>query len=107
MWEKKLEERAARKQMLGQQRALNEEIAAEVRVEKARIAEKRKRREANRLRSGTKLQIVTDPKKIKRMSKKSLRTIITADTTGVAPVDKGAGVEVVAKAKRAPAKPRK
>ena len=33
--------------------------------------------------------------------------LVNAMTVGVAPVDKGAGIEVVAKAKRAPAKPRK
>lgn len=85
--------------MLIQQRALNAEIAAEKRAERERIEAKRKRREENRQRTGSKLQLISDPRKIKKMSKKNLRTIITADTTGVAPVDKGAGVEVVAKAK--------
>ncbi|KAG8471287.1 hypothetical protein KFE25_009708 [Diacronema lutheri] len=99
-WVQKLEQRAARQQMLTQQRELNDEIAAEKRAERERIAAKRKRREENRHRSGSKLQLISDPKKIKRMSKKNLRTIFTADTSGVAPVDKGAGVEVVAKPKR-------
>lgn len=86
--------------MLIQQRALNAEIGEEKRVERERIAAKRKRREENRLKTGSKLQLISDPKKIKKMSKKNLRTIVTADTTGVAPVDKGAGIEVVAKPKR-------
>eukprot|EP00307_Rebecca_sp_RCC1486_P015343 CAMPEP_0119415474 /NCGR_PEP_ID=MMETSP1335-20130426/9248_1 /TAXON_ID=259385 /ORGANISM="Chrysoculter rhomboideus, Strain RCC1486" /LENGTH=137 /DNA_ID=CAMNT_0007440477 /DNA_START=39 /DNA_END=452 /DNA_ORIENTATION=- len=98
-WEKKAEERSARRQMLLQQRALNDEIAQEKRDERLRIEEKRKRREANRAMSG-KLQVIKDPKKIKKMSKKQLRMVTTADTTGVAPVDKGTGREVVASAKR-------
>jgi hypothetical protein len=99
-WAKKLEQRAARQQVLHQQRTLNDEIATEKRAERERIEAKRKRREENRLRSGTRLQAISDPKKIKRMSKKQSKMIVMADTTGVAPVDKGAGVEVVAKPKR-------
>ncbi|KAJ1625917.1 hypothetical protein T492DRAFT_1036119 [Pavlovales sp. CCMP2436] len=107
-WAKKLEERSSRQQMLFQQRALNDEVAAERRAERARIAAKQKRREENRLKTGT-MQNVSDPRKIKRMSKKQLRNsnIIMADTTGVAPVDKGPGIEVVAKAKRAPRESKK
>mmetsp|Transcript_19383 Transcript_19383/g.64990 ORF Transcript_19383/g.64990 Transcript_19383/m.64990 type:complete len:127 (-) Transcript_19383:303-683(-) len=92
-WAQKTEERAKRRQVQLQQRALNEEIAKEKRMERARIEEKRRRREENRLKSG-KLQVIKDPKKIKKMSKKQLRNVVTADTTGVAPVDKGAGTEV-------------
>lgn len=51
------------------------------------------------------MQVIKDPKKIKKMSKKQLRTITTADTTGVAPVDKGPGREVVAGSKKPKPKP--
>lgn len=98
-WSAKVAERLEKKQTSERQRLLNGAIAAEKREHRERIEEKRRRREENRRNSG-KLQIIRNPAKIKRMSKRQLRNIVTADTTGVAPEHKGDGTEIRAKKTR-------
>ena len=110
-WEKRLELRADRKALQASQQALTDEIIAEKRVrsppeqrcaafshryssltaacataQAARAAreEKAKRKEENK-KKGQQYQVISNVKKIKKMSKKQLRMLSKADTTGVAP----------------------
>merc|ERR1712129_334580 len=94
-WEKRLQERAELKSVQAAQNAITDTI----------IAEKRAAREAKALRKkeneqkGMSYQVITDTKKIKKMSKKQLKSISKMDTTGVKPKvftkkeKKGAGMD--------------
>ena len=83
-WEKKLQMRAERASVLASQRAADEEIRREKREERERREAKEKRKEENRLK-GVQYQVITNTQKLKKMSKKQLRLIKKADTSGVAP----------------------
>lgn len=80
-WERKVREREERKSL----QALEAQLRATAReqrvAEHKRIAERRKQREENERRTGTTYQVVTDPNKIKRMSKRQWKMLRKMDVT--------------------------
>ena len=83
-WEKRLEQRADREATLAAQREVDEQIRAQKRAEREEREVREKRKEDNKQR-GLQYQVITNTAKIKKMSKKQLRLIKKADTSGVAP----------------------
>ena len=83
-WEKKEKIRAERAAVLAQQAAMDDEIRREKREERERIEAKKKKKEENRERGMT-YQVITNTSKIKKMSRKQLRLVKKADTSGVKP----------------------
>ena len=81
---KKMKMRAERVATLAAQKALTDEIRQEKREEREQREERERKKKENQER-GIQYQVITNTSKIKKMSKKQLRTIKKADTTGVAP----------------------
>lgn len=89
--EKKMQIRAERAAVLAAQRAVDEQIKAERRAEREAREAKEARKKENK-EKGQQYQVITNTAKIKKMSKKQLRQIKKADTSGVAPKQYGKGV---------------
>ena len=83
-WEQRTKERAEREAVLKAQREADELIRAEKRAEREEREEREKRKAENK-EKGQQYQVISDTSKIKKMSKKQLRLIKKADTSGVAP----------------------
>merc|ERR1719198_2629427 len=79
-WEQRMQQRAATKAVQEAQHAIDEEIRAEKREERARREEKEKKKKENRIK-GSSYQVITNTSKIKKMSKKQLKSIRKADTS--------------------------
>ena len=90
-WAKRQQDRADRAALLVAQKEIDETIRAEKRAEREQREAKEKKKQENRER-GQKVQVITNTAKIKKMSKKQLRMIKKADTSGVAPKVYGKGV---------------
>ena len=83
-WDKRMKQRAERAAVMAMQRAADETIREEKRAEReARLAKEEKKKAD--IERGQPYQIITNTAKIKKMSKKQLRTIKKADTSGVKP----------------------
>ena len=97
-WEKRLQERAELKSVQAAQNAITDTIIAEKRAARAAREAKALRKKENE-QKGMSYQVITDTKKIKKMSKKQLKSISKMDTTGVKPKvftkkeKKGAGMD--------------
>ena len=83
-WEARCKERADRAAVLRAQQQVDETIRAEKRAEREE-REAREKRKAENKEKGQQFQVISDTSKIKKMSKKQLRLIRKADTSGVAP----------------------
>ncbi|KAJ8908978.1 hypothetical protein NDN08_005678 [Rhodosorus marinus] len=73
--EKRREQRAKKKALSAAVKEKKEEERAAKEAERDRLRQKRKTKEENRLRS-SKSQMVTNPKTIKKMSKKQLKKLV-------------------------------
>uniref|UniRef100_A0A7S3APR3 Coiled-coil domain-containing protein 86 n=1 Tax=Haptolina ericina TaxID=156174 RepID=A0A7S3APR3_9EUKA len=83
-WDQRLQQRAERAAVLAAQKAVDEEIRTQKRAEREAREAKEKKKEENMAR-GQQYQVISDTSKIKKMSKKQLRNIKKADTSGVKP----------------------
>ena len=81
---KKMKLRAERTATIAAQKALDDEIRQEKREERERREEREQKKKENQER-GMQYQVITNTSKIKKMSKKQLRLIKKADTSGVVP----------------------
>ena len=79
-----MQQRMAQKATQAAQAAIDEQIRAEKREERAKREEKEKKKKEARDK-GSSYQVITNTSKIKKMSKKQLKSIRKADTSGVAP----------------------
>ena len=87
--QERCEKHEARESALAREEAQARELVRELRAlaEEAREARKKENKE-----KGQQYQVITNTAKIKKMSKKQLRQIKKADTSGVAPKQYGKGV---------------
>ncbi|KAL1503676.1 hypothetical protein AB1Y20_012149 [Prymnesium parvum] len=83
-WDQKLQKRAERSAVLAAQAKLDEEIRTQKRAEREQRLEKEKKKEENKAK-GQQYQVISNTSKLKKMSKKQLKMIKKADTTGVKP----------------------
>ena len=82
--EKRLQMRAERAATQAAQRAVDDTIRQQKRAEREEREAREKRKKENK-EKGLQYQVITNASKIKKMSKKQLRLIKKADTSGVAP----------------------
>jgi len=87
-WEKRMQQRTDRASVLEMQKSVDDEIRAEKKAEREQREEKERKKKENQDK-GVSHQIITNTAKIKKMSKKQLRNIKKADTSGVAPKQYG------------------
>ena len=83
-WDRRLKERADRAAVQAAQREVDETIRAEKRQEREEREAREKKKKENKER-GLQYQVITNTSKIKKMSKKQLKNIRKADTSGVKP----------------------
>ena len=83
-WDVRMKQRADRTAMLAAQKEVDETIRAEKRADREAREAREKKKQENKER-GLQYQVITNTAKIKKMSKKQLRSIKKADTSGVAP----------------------
>lgn len=83
-WEKRLQQRAELKSLQAAQSAANDTIISEKRAARAAREAKALRKKENQ-EKGLSYQVISNTKKIKKMSKKQLKSISKMDTTGVKP----------------------
>ena len=79
-----MKQRAERTAVMAMQREADETIRADKRAEREAREEKEAKKKENKER-GLQYQVITNTAKIKKMSKKQLRSIKKADTSGVKP----------------------
>ncbi|KAA8491070.1 hypothetical protein FVE85_4487 [Porphyridium purpureum] len=81
-WDERMEERAKRKALIQTMKEIEDEKRREKEEERERIRLKRERKEANQKKQlMAKAQIVKNTSKIKKMNKKQLRSLRTADVS--------------------------
>ena len=90
--EKKMQIRAERAAVQAAQRAIDEDRRAEARAAREEREAREARKKENK-EKGQQYQVITNTSKIKKMSKKQLRNIKKADTSGVAPKQYGKKVD--------------
>jgi len=83
-----MQQRTDRASVLEMQKSVDDEIRAEKKAEREQREEKERKKKENQDK-GVSHQIITNTAKIKKMSKKQLRNIKKADTSGVAPKQYG------------------
>ena len=83
-WAKRQQQRAERTAVLAAQAAIDEQIRSEKREARERREAKTAKKAENKER-GLQYQVISNPAKLKKMSKKQLRNVRKMDTSGVAP----------------------
>eukprot|EP00698_Gefionella_okellyi_P017451 TRINITY_DN5104_c0_g1_i1.p1 TRINITY_DN5104_c0_g1~~TRINITY_DN5104_c0_g1_i1.p1 ORF type:complete len:125 (+),score=33.28 TRINITY_DN5104_c0_g1_i1:25-399(+) len=74
-WDKKQKIRRERKELQEKEREL-QEVRKSQQAEERRIAEERKKRKEENRQKSVKVQVITDTRKLKKMSKKQLKQIV-------------------------------
>ena len=83
-WAARTKERTERAAVMAAQKEIDEQIRTEKRAEREHREMREKQKEENK-EKGQQYQVISNTAKIKKMSKKQLRLIKKADTSGVAP----------------------
>jgi hypothetical protein len=71
-WRKKIEKRSALKALKAKEQMLKEESARKREEHKKRIEDRKRRREQNELKNSS-YQLITDPRKLKKVTKRQLK----------------------------------